>query len=161
MGIVVQTCMSLQLRQLKTLQSQSCLSGQRCKGTEPSFVNLTRYTATPSSSCRQCCAHSVCVQCVAVLEQYMELVCCICRQRTLTGSVVETEALDPYEQPPLCLSDFRAALEEYEPTLHKAAQHNATAAMPVASMMASFAELLGANNSNNGSHDDNKEPRID
>ena len=48
MDTVVQTCTSLQLRQLKTLQSQLCLSGERCQGTVPSFVkNLTRHTATP------------------------------------------------------------------------------------------------------------------
>ena len=88
-------------------------------------------------------------------------VCYICRQRALTGSVDKIEALDPYEQPPMCLSDFRAALEEYQPTLQKAAQQSAAAAMPLASMMASFAELVRAGNNNNGSHDDNKVPTIE
>ena len=74
--------------------------------------------------------------------------------------MVEKEALYPDEQPPMCLSDFRAALEEYQPTLQKAAQQNAAAAMPLASMMASFAELARASHNNNGSHDDDKAPRV-
>lgn len=60
----------------------------------------------------------------------------------------------------MCLSDFKVALEEYQPTLQKAAQQSAAAGMPLASMMASLAEFARADNNNNGnnnngSHDGN------
>lgn len=58
----------------------------------------------------------------------------------------------------MCLSDFRVALEEYQPTLWKAAEQSAAANMPLASMMASIAELARANTNNNESHDGNRVP---
>lgn len=85
----------------------------------------------------------------------------ICREQALSGSVIKPVVIDPSKQPPIRLADFEAAFKVYQPTQQKAAsfQPSSSAATPLDSMMATFAELARASNGHNegyGSNNDNQ-----
>ena len=56
-----------------------------------------------------------------LFEQNVELVCGFCRQQALLGSEVHKVTMNLDEHPAIGLSDFEAALKEYQPTQWKAA----------------------------------------
>ena len=80
----------------------------------------------------------------------------------MSGSELSVRAIRPSDQPALCLSDFQAAVKNYQPTQKKTESFNQSAvdsSAAMAHMMASFAHLARETNNQHDNHYDNKHPR--